>query len=317
LGQWYTNVHYQCNWEFTKYNDDIIHTTYNSIEYFQCDDNQHYYYKTYTKQPDQHAIVQSEITHPLIPIYIGNDIIRCGVQTSITHTHTPIPNTPYDHIPITINIVSPTYFGTNEIIEIASDGGLSRGHSTFGIVISINNKIATELYGTLPNQLYATSLTSEAYGCYYAINKIRQQLGSFNKYHTITILLDNKSLISRIKSLLKYRPFPTACLKSKHEVISAIANIIDSLPNVHIKHVSSKNQINRNTEEQILHSLSHHLSQDARQDTPIPNIIIPHLHLSSIDLILINQKVSSNYLEELRYATAKPALWQFYKEKYN
>jgi hypothetical protein len=246
---------------------------------------------------------------------MDNETIRCGEPATITQT--PTTPTPYQHIPISIHNVSPTHFINNEKIKIACDGGLAQGHATFGVVISINNKITTELYGSLPTQINPTSLTSESYGCYYALNKIQHQLGTNRSYQLITVLIDNKTLITRIKTLLQYNPFPTACSKSEHEVISANAHIIKSLPNIIIKHISSKRQTGTNTEEQILHSLSHHLSQDARQETSIPNIIIPKLHTEAIDLIINNQKVSSNYLEALREASAKPMLWTYYKEKYN
>jgi hypothetical protein len=225
--------------------------------------------------------------------------------------------TPYQPIPILLNNTHPTIFHNNDIITIASDGGLLNDHSTFGVIISINNTIVTEMHGSLPRQIHPTSLTSEAYGCYYALQKIHERLNKSTSYSCMNILLDNKSLISHIKEQQKFKPFPTACLKSEFEIISAIVDLLRDLPNTNIKHTSSKTHDDNNIDDNILHSLSHHLAQDARQDCPIPEMPIPQIHTSCIELLINNYKVSSNYLEELRIASAKPLLWQYYKEKYN
>jgi hypothetical protein len=59
------------------------------------------------------------------------------------------------------------------------------------------------------------------------------------------------------------------------------------------------------------------MAQKARHENPIPNIIIPQLHTSNVDLIINNLKVSSKYLEALRLAASIPALWKYYKDKYH
>jgi hypothetical protein len=105
-------------------------------------------------------------------------------------------------------------------------------------------------------------------------------------------------------------------LKSEFEVIAAIVDILSKLPNVNLKHIQSKSNNHENMDDKILHSMSHNLAQDVRQENPIPNSTIPQLHTSNIDLIINNHKVSSKYLEELRLAAAKPALWKYYQDKY-
>jgi hypothetical protein len=92
--------------------------------------------------------------------------------------------------------------------------------------------------------------------------------------------------------------------------------MIKKLPNIVIKHVTSKT-IQHTDEEKTLHSLSHHLAQDARIDTPIPRTQIPKLHQTSVELLINDSKISSNYIEELRKASAKPDLWTYYQTKYN
>jgi hypothetical protein len=138
------------------------------------------------------------------------------------------------------NNIRPIILNGNDIIDIASDGGLLQQHSTFGVVISVNNTIVTKLNGSLPAQTHATSLTSEAYGCYYAIKKIWQQLDNHYNYSAINILLDNKTLISRLHKMSQYRPYPAACLQSEFEIVSAIADIIKQMPNINIKHITYK-----------------------------------------------------------------------------
>jgi hypothetical protein len=224
-------------------------------------------------------------------------------------------NTPHQYIPIYINNTTPTFFRNQDIIDIASDGGLLHNHSTFGVIISINQSIVTEMHGSLPTQIHPTSLTSKAFGCYFALQKIQERLQSYTSYSCINLLLDNKSLVSRSNELQKFKPFPNVCLKSEFEIISALVDIISTLPNIHIKHVPSKNQPDIHDDAKVLHSLSHHLAKDARK-YPIPNIIIPKLHVTSIELLINHQKEYSNYLEELRFASAKPSIWQYYTDKY-
>jgi hypothetical protein len=187
----------------------------------------------------------------MIPIYIGDTSIRCGEPNDMKNTPTITPV--YQHIPITINNVIPTIFKPNDIIDIASDGGLKRDHATFGVTISINQQLVIEMQGSLPSQIHVTSLTSEAYGCYYAIKKLHEKLNTFTGYSSINILLDNKTLISRINELIQYKPFPTVCLKSEFEVIAAIVDILPKLPNVNLKHIQSKSNNNKNMDDKILH----------------------------------------------------------------
>jgi hypothetical protein len=239
LGNWLPTAYDQRHWIFTKYNNNIIRQTQTNIDYYQVDPHQHFFYKTYTKHQTP-AIVLPAHNIPIIPIFIGETSIRCGEPHPITII--PPTTTPHQYLPIYINNVAPTIFRNHDIIDIASDGGLINNHSTFGVIISINQIIVTEIHGSLPTQIHPTSLTSEAYGCYYALQKIHEQLNTYTSYSCINLLLDNKSLISRITELRKYKPFPTACLKSEFEIISAIVDIISKLPNINIKHVSSKNQ---------------------------------------------------------------------------
>jgi hypothetical protein len=169
LGNWYNNATSQHHWAYTKYYEDIIHRTDKSTDYYQQNHGQLFNYKTYTKQ-NQRAIVLPAYTTPMIPIYIGDTSIRCGEPNDMTNTPTITPI--YQHIPITINNVIPTIFKPNDIIDIASDGSLKRDHATFGVTISINQILVLEMQGSLPSQIHVTSLTSEAYGCYYAIKKL-------------------------------------------------------------------------------------------------------------------------------------------------
>jgi hypothetical protein len=50
---------------------------------------------------------------------------------------------------------------------------------------------------------------------------------------------------------MKYKPFPTVCLKSEFEVTSAIADILSNLPNITIKHISSKSNKEENIDKTI------------------------------------------------------------------
>jgi hypothetical protein len=196
LGLWYKNAHNQRKWAFQKYYDDIIHITSSSIDYYIYPVNQQQYqYKSYNKQPARPIVLQ--LFHvPVIPTHIGQETITCG--DPIDSCHTPERPSMIQYIPILTNNIHPLIINGNDIINIASDGGLSQQHSTFGALISVNNTIITELNGSLPTQIHATSLTSEAYGCYYAIRKIWQQLDNNYNYGAINILLDNKTLISRL-----------------------------------------------------------------------------------------------------------------------
>jgi hypothetical protein len=130
LGNWYNNATSQRNWAYIKYYEDIIHRTDKSSDYYQQNHGQLFNYKTYTKQ-NKRAIVLSAYTTPMIPIYIGDTSIRCGKPINMTNT--PTITLIYQHIPITINNVIPTIFQPNYIIDIASDCGLKRDHTTFGI----------------------------------------------------------------------------------------------------------------------------------------------------------------------------------------
>jgi hypothetical protein len=83
------------------------------------------------------------------------------------------------------------------------------------------------------------------------------------------------------------------------------------MPHINIKHVTSK-IIQHSDNEKLLHLLSHHVAQDALHETPIPDIQVPQVHQTLAELLINNKKISSNYVEELRMASAKPELWLFY-----
>jgi hypothetical protein len=124
----------------------------------------------------------------------------------------------------------------------------------------------------------------------------------------IVLLLDNKSLIARIRKLRQQpNQYPSKCMVPEYNIISAIVNIMQPLSNITIQYTKSK------TNE--YHHFCHLLADEAKT-MEIPNTTIVKTTHQMPKLIINNHKVSSEYTDEIRKAIAQPALNEYLKTKY-
>jgi hypothetical protein len=94
------------------------------------------------------------------------------------------------------------------------------------------------------NQVNPTPLTSEAYGCFWIINKTLKTIPEQTYGIHITLLLDNKSLITSLKKLRQQpNQYPTKCMIPEYNIIAATVKLMQKLPNITIQYTKSKTNV--------------------------------------------------------------------------
>lgn len=253
------------------------------------------------------------ISIPIIPIETDKHQIRIKIQS--------IQQINYIQPPITLstNNIKCNRFhhyltntSNNETIYVASDGGLLYDIASFGGVINTNDSTLWEIQGSITPQEHLSSLTAEAYGCFYTMDKLLQEIGILAlKHNNIVIICDNQSLLSRLNSLLHYQLTPNMCLTPEYEVISSIVMILKQLPSVSLKHVHS-HQKGPLSHEALLNQRCDELATEARTFTP-PESTIPILPGSKAIFTINNSHVSSTYINQIRTAALSQDLRIYYQ----
>jgi hypothetical protein len=311
LGSWLSNCHDQRNWKYIQHGDDIIDKQSNPFKYYTITRRRVYF--TYTLGNHHHTTIP-QVPHPVIPINKYYDKIVCNPPNDLPIIQHLNPSEYCDDIPIQstgrlINDVTP-----QTKIIIASDGSLNNNQCTFGGLIATEDTIMVEINGMTPIQHDPTSLTAEAYGCFFTLQYLRDNLEQIFYINNIIIILDNTTLISRINKAKRYPPSPTQCLTDEHDIIYSIVDTLKSFPNAQIKHIKA-HQSDDASNEAYLHNQCHRLAHDAH-NMPIPIKPIVRLPIQQATLIINNHKIPSNFISTIRQITSTPALHQYYYEKF-
>jgi hypothetical protein len=209
LGPWMDNCNKLRSWKYIQFGNDIVDTH-----------SQPYKYYAITRAQIFHPIVLPPVSTPVIPNNIFDNTIICNppdeMQIIPFLTHSEI----CANIPLHINgTIHNNEIDIHTKIIIASDGSLNRGQCTFGGLIATEQNSLVELKGITPKQFEPTSLTSEAYGCFFTLQYLSANLNNTFYNNDITIILDNTSLIQSINNAKYHSPSPTQCLSPEHDTI--------------------------------------------------------------------------------------------------
>jgi hypothetical protein len=166
--------------------------------------------------------------------------------------------------------------------------------------------------GKAPEHNRPSSLTSEAYGAYYAAKSLNEVFPSNLTLPAVRILADNQSLLNG----LSYRQMttnPSQCLQPEHELMhSTIANLTRS-PDIKFEHVKG-HQDPTSSFEVYLNNECDSIATAARQfSTPTGPAKLTH---RTATLILNGKEVTSKYGEHLRCAYSSQALRSYYVSKF-
>jgi hypothetical protein len=306
LGDWLNTAHQQRDWHYQLYHSDIIYQTKQTNQYFtRIRENERW--NTYVDLGHP-VIVPTANQIPMIPIQLGDEAILCNNPMNMIEVPNNLNENLCSEIPINYQQLNNTTITQYDTLLISSDGGLNRTTATFGGIIAVNDTPLWAIKGSLPQQISPTPLTSEAYGCYWVLEKTLQIIPEYMYNINILLLLDNKSLIARIQKLRQQpNQYPTKCMVPEYNIISAIVNIMQPLSNITIQYTKSKTN--------KYHHFCHLLADEAKT-MEIPNTTIIKTTHQMPELIINNQKVSSEYTDEIRRAIAQPALNDYLKTKY-
>jgi hypothetical protein len=144
---------------------------------------------------------------------------------------------------------------------------------------------------------------------------IQQEINSIPNDQNVTILLDNKTLVTRIKKLSQ-KIYPNACLLQDFETIYSITKQLQQIKNCTVQHNVGTKIINNNSEAKHEITICKQLLQQTAT-LQIPINPITSIHNQACKLVINNIHINSKYLLALRTAAAKPTLWKFYEHKYN
>jgi hypothetical protein len=232
LGNWLTNAQEQRNWTYHYYHNDIIKLS-NPYQYYTQIPNRHHQ-QTYQLQ-HQYVIVPQNISTPAIPFYITTEILSCHDTTHANLT-TADPN-----LSTTCQPANITY--TNDIknnnliietIQILCEGKIDDEHITIGSALYINGTKAITCKGKLKTTNNSANIVINTYSTHYLLQQFlittTQAIYSAN----ITLLIDDRILISRINKLNR-KIYPNACQLPEYEIINAINIQLNHIPNITIR----------------------------------------------------------------------------------
>jgi hypothetical protein len=130
----------------------------------------------------------------------------------------------------------------------------------------------------------------------------------------ITILIDDRIVLSRLQKLNHKKIYPNACLLPEYEVIRAICTILKQIPNLTLRYQKSSIIHNDMTEidpNDECTTLLENAAQLNLQNTPIPALSAQHT-----ELIINNKHITTNYQQSIREAFTQPELWNYYHTKF-
>jgi hypothetical protein len=236
LGPWLSICHEQRTWKYKQIGDDLIDTLSIPHKYYTLSRRRIYY--TYTLQ-EQYQTVMPQAQHPVIPLNKYFDTIVCNAPTDAPMQQNIPQSEICDDIPIYTSGFIHDNINLYTKIIVASDGSLNNNQSTFGGLVATDHTTMIEINGATPTQHDPTSLTAEAYGCFYILRHLINNLDKTFYKNNILILLDSTTLINRITTAKLYTPTPTQCLSPEHDTIHSITELLKVLPNVQLKHIKA------------------------------------------------------------------------------
>jgi hypothetical protein len=171
-----------------------------------------------------------------------------------------------------------------------------------------------EINGATPTQYDPTSLTAEAYGCFYILRHLISNLDKTFYTNNILILLDNTTLINCITTAKLYPPTPTQCLLPEHDTIHLTSELLKFLPNVQLKHIKAHQPDETSYDNSLINRC--HRSAQTAHNLPIPVKTIARLPNQQATHLINNCKISANYIDTIQQVTSTPALHQYYNDKF-
>jgi hypothetical protein len=316
LGDWLPSCRLQRQWTFLQSDNTIFQaTTNNTYRVYNSIQTRARKIQTFQFSHHHTGTIQGRV-HPIIPIEHNTLQIRASRKTTTQQVNNPVTTLPTsnnsEYTKLHEYILSSQAEST---IYIASDGGLLYDKATYGGIINTNDTTIWEIKGSITPQAQLSSLTAEAYGCYYTIDKLFQEIGIVSlKNKHIILICDSKSLLSRLHSLVHYPITPTTCLTPEYEVISSIASLLKQLPSFTLEHIKS-HQTGILSHEALLNSKCDELATEARSMRP-PTTKIPILPQSRATFTINDSQVSSQYIHQIRSAALSQDLREYYMEKY-
>jgi hypothetical protein len=199
LGPWLTTLHNQRQWKYLQYDNDIVTST-TPHQYYRKTPNRQYQ-QTYHLQ-NQQDIVINEYALPVIPIYITNDTIVQHDTNEHYHITEPLnQHTIIEDAQVITRIQQNIKIFQINTIHIITNGIIHHSHLSISGLLYINGTQTLEIYGNITRPNEPDNLTLSTSASYFLLQQL-QQLTTRNLFNdNVTILFDNKSLVSRIQKM--------------------------------------------------------------------------------------------------------------------
>jgi hypothetical protein len=310
LGPWLPTFATQRNWQYTMYNDIILHKHPDGYKIFAKSANssrreQSYNYIGNRTVHDIDIARASPVTPDSIndvELTVLGQLYNPGIFTKVTNEGA----FPFQGDDITQEQNALDLVLQAKSIIIASDGGKDGEHTTYGWIIAADDHIVYEGYDSVPKAQTTSSFRGEAYGALAVTSCLLQ---AFRDNHVpfpdkpIELWLDNKSLIDR----LRYRSTTTASasLRSETEVVNSIISNIKWMPPISIDHVKSHQTGPDISLAAIFNNRSDELATLAKEQCSIP-VTSPIYIQSTATLFINNVEVAARIQDCLRKAAYSP-----------
>jgi hypothetical protein len=136
------------------------------------------------------------------------------------------------------NIIYTNYIENNSFIvktiQIICEGKIDEEHITIGSALYINGTKAITCKGKLKTTNNSANMVIKTYSTHYLLQQLLITTTHAIYSANITLLLDDRILISRINKLYR-KIYPNACLLPEYEIIYAINLQLKHIPNITIR----------------------------------------------------------------------------------
>jgi hypothetical protein len=179
-------------------------------------------------------------------------------------------------------------------IHIITNGIIHHSHLSISGLLYINGTQTLEIYGNITRPNEPDNLTLSTSASYFLLQQL-QQLTTRNSFNdNVTILFDNKSLVSRIQKM-KRKIYPNACLLKDFEIIQSISTSLNHIKNGLIVYNIGTNIHDNNSEPNMEKTVCQQLLPQT-ETLPIPTKPITTIAHQKFELILDNTQINSNYI---------------------
>jgi hypothetical protein len=304
LGNWIDTVHNQRKWSYQYYEDNIIQTT-NPYRYYTKIPNRHHQ-QTFQLQR-QTAVVLNNNSTPAIAFHITNNTLSCHESTHSNQIlHQPLHSTLCQPANIQYYYNEQLENVVIETIQIISKGTHYDTYISIGGILLVNGMKSITCNGKICKSNNDSELVIKTYTTYYLIIYLLTNTRMNYLSNNITILIDDRIVLSRLQKLNHKNIYPNACLLPEYEVIRAICTILKQIPNLTLRYQTSSIIHNDMTDIDPNDECTTLLGNTAQlnlQNTPIPALSTQHT-----ELIINNQHITTNYQQSIREAFTQPEL---------